>query len=67
MLPAKYHTILLLNPLAFIINFTKEALIFNHFAISPRYVIIFSVIVFVGFALGIFSYRKLINNVAEKL
>ena len=66
-LPAKYHIILLLNPLAFIINFTKEALIFNRFTISPQYLAIFSAIVFAGFALGVFSYRKLIPNVAEEL
>ena len=66
-LPTKYHVILLLNPLAFIINFTKEALIFNRFTIPPHYVAIFSVIVLAGFALGIFSYRKLIPNVAEEI
>jgi ABC-type polysaccharide/polyol phosphate export permease len=66
-LPAKYHVFLLMNPLAFIINFTKEALIHNHFAISPQYVIVFSVIVFAGLALGIFSYRKLIPKIAEQL
>ena len=67
MLPVKYHIILLLNPLAFIINYTKETLIHNHFAISPQYVAIFCVIVLVGFLLGIFFYRKLIPKVAEEI
>jgi len=66
-LPLKYHIILLLNPLAFIVHYTKEALIHNHLAISPQYVAIFCVIVLAGFALGIFSYRKLIPKVAEEI
>lgn len=66
-LPPKYHIILLLNPFAFIVNYTKEALIHNNFTISPQYVVIFSAIIFFGFALGIFSYRKLIPKVAEKI
>ncbi|HPN54852.1 MAG TPA: ABC transporter permease [Candidatus Moranbacteria bacterium] len=66
-LPAKYHIILLLNPLAFIVHYTKEALIHNHFAISPQYVFVFFATVVAGFALGIFSYRKLIPKVAENI
>ena len=67
MLPLKYHIILLLNPLAFIVHYTKEALIHNHFAISSQYVFIFSAIVLSVFALGVFSYRKLIPKVAENI
>jgi ABC-type polysaccharide/polyol phosphate export permease len=67
MLPLKYHIILLLNPLAFIVHYTKETLIHNHFAISLQYVFIFSVIVLAVFALGVFSYRKLIPKVAENI
>ena len=66
-LPVKYHIILLLNPLAFIVHYTKEALIHNHFAISQQYVFIFSSIVIFVFALGIYSYRKLIPKVAENI
>lgn len=66
MLPAKYHQILLLNPLAFIIHFTKESMFNNHFATSTQY-LIFSAIVFASFALGVFSYRKFIPKVAEEI
>jgi len=65
-LPAKYHTLILLNPLAFIVHFTKESLINNHFATPTQY-LIFSSIVLAGFNLGIFSYRKLISKVAEEI
>lgn len=67
MIPTKYHVLLLLNPLAFIINFTKEALIYNHFSISTHYVLMFSAIVFAGLALGIFCYKKLIPKIAEEI
>lgn len=66
-IPAKYHVIFLLNPLAFIVHFTKQALIHNHFAISSQYVFAFFAIVLAGFALGIYSYRKLIPKVAENI
>lgn len=65
-LPAKYHAIILLNPLAFIIHFTKESLINNHFA-EPHQYIIFIIIVFVGFAFSIFAYNKLIVRIAEDM
>jgi len=65
-IPAKYHQIILLNPLAFIIHFTKESLINNHFATPIQY-LIFSGIVLAGLALGIFSYRKFIPKIAEEI
>jgi ABC-type polysaccharide/polyol phosphate export permease len=65
-IPAKYHQIILLNPLAFIIHFTKESLINNHFATPAQY-LIFSAIVLGSLVLGIFSYRKFIPKVAEEL
>ncbi len=65
-LPAKYHTLILLNPLAFIIHFTKESLINNHFASFGQYAIFIS-IVFGTFVLSIFSYRKFIPKVAEDI
>jgi ABC-type polysaccharide/polyol phosphate export permease len=65
-LPAKYHQIILLNPLAFIVHFTKESLINNHFA-SPFQYAVFSATIVGFFALGIFSYRKLIPRVAEEI
>ena len=66
-IPAKYHIIFLLNPLAFIVHFTKQALIHNQFVISTHYVLVFFAIVISVFALGIYSYRKLIPKVAENI
>ncbi|HWQ60539.1 MAG TPA: ABC transporter permease [Candidatus Fimivivens sp.] len=66
LMPAKYQQILLLNPIAFIIHFSKEALINDHFAdIWKSAVFLFTVAVF--FALSIFSYRKLAPRVAEEM
>ncbi|MDX9856076.1 MAG: ABC transporter permease [Candidatus Moranbacteria bacterium] len=66
MLPAQYHQFILLNPMAFIVHFTKEALLNNHFA-DPHQYAIFIAIVFGFFALSIFSYRKFIPKVAEDI
>jgi ABC-type polysaccharide/polyol phosphate export permease len=65
-LPAQYHPYILLNPLAFIIHFTKESLIHGHYA-DPYQYMIFIFIVAGGFVLSIFSYNKLITNVAEDM
>lgn len=65
-LPAEYHKFILLNPLAFIVHFTKESLINNHFADPSQYAV-FIAIVFGGFVLSIFSYRKFIPKVAEEI
>lgn len=66
MLPAQYHKFILLNPLAFIIHFTKESLINNHFAEVSQYAI-FIAIVFGAFVLSILSYRKLAPKIAEDI
>jgi ABC-type polysaccharide/polyol phosphate export permease len=65
-IPAKYHQIVLLNPLAFIIHFTKESLINNHFA-SPAQYAVFMAIVFGAFGFSIWSYRKLAPRIAEDI
>jgi ABC-type polysaccharide/polyol phosphate export permease len=65
-LPAAYHKFILLNPLAFIIHFTKESLLNNHFATASQYAV-FVAIVFGAFALSILSYRKFIVKVAEEI
>jgi len=65
-LPAKYHQLILLNPMAFIIHFTKESLLNNHFASFGQYAV-FSSIVLGMFTLSIFSYRKFIPRVAEDI
>jgi ABC-type polysaccharide/polyol phosphate export permease len=65
-LPAQYHPFILLNPLAFIIHFTKESLINNHFATPAQYAI-FMAIVVGGFLLSIWSYRKMSPRIAENI
>ncbi|MDO8241172.1 MAG: ABC transporter permease [Candidatus Moranbacteria bacterium] len=65
-LPVKYHTLILLNPLAFIIHFTKESLINNHFASSTQYTAFIS-IVLGAFAFSIWSYRKMAPRIAEDI
>ena len=65
-LPAQYHKFILLNPLAFIVHFTKESLINNHFADPSQYAV-FVAIVFGGFVLSIFSYRKMAPRIAEDI
>lgn len=65
-LPAEFHQLILLNPMAFIVHFTKEALINNHFASLLQYATFFS-IVLGGFVLSIFSYRKFTPRVAEEI
>lgn len=66
MMPDKVQKILLLNPMAFVIHFTKEGLINNHFA-DPWKTVIFTGTVIGGFLLGVASYRKFVPNVAEEI
>jgi len=66
LLPMQYHQYVLLNPLAFIVHFTKESMFNNRFADSHQFIIFISV-VFGAFILSIFSYRKFISKVAEEL
>lgn len=65
-LPDYIQQTILINPMAFIIHFTKEALTTNHFP-DPWQVFVFVLILVIVFILSIFSYRKLITNVAEEL
>lgn len=66
LLPAQYHPFILINPLAFVVHFTKQAMFNDHFATSSQY-LIFIAVVFGAFVLSIFSYRKFISKVAEEL
>lgn len=66
MVPTDLQQILLANPVAFIVHFTKESLINGHFADSWQYLTFF-VTVAAGLALGIVSYRKLAPRVAEEI
>lgn len=65
-LPAQYHQIVLLNPIAFIVHFTKESLLHRHYA-DPSQYLIFIIIVVTFFVSSIFIYQKLSKRVAENM
>lgn len=66
LLPEKWHQLILLNPLAFVIHFNKEALINNHFADLWQYSVfglsIVGILVF-----GAWMYRIQSKGVAEHI
>ncbi len=65
-LPQKYHQILLLNPIGFIIHFVKMALTENHYA--PLWELaLFTVVVIIIFFLSILYYQKAEKKVAENI
>lgn len=65
-IPDKYHKILLLNPMAFVIHFNKEALFNDHFPdLWQSSIFIATIVIFFG--IGIFFYKKLIPRVAEEM
>ena len=66
MMPERIQKIMLLNPMAFIIHFSKEGLINNHFA-DPWKIFIFVMTVLAAFALGVYSYNKLAPSIAEEI
>jgi ABC-2 type transport system permease protein len=63
-LPVYIQQILLINPVAFIIHFTKESLINNHFP-ELWQGSLFLVIVAIVFGLSVLSYRRFAPRVAE--
>ncbi|HHX58658.1 MAG TPA: ABC transporter permease [Candidatus Moranbacteria bacterium] len=65
-LPAKYHQLILLNPVAFIVHFTKESLIHAHYA-DPSQYLIFIIMLIAFFVSSIFIYQKMIKRVAENM
>jgi len=65
-LPAKYHQILLMNPIGFIVHFVKMALTENHYA--PLWEnAIFVTLVIVFFFISLFVYSKTEKKVAENI
>lgn len=66
MLPEWIQRILLLNPVAFIVHFTKESMFNNHYAEFWKFAVFF-VSNCVFFLFSVWAYRKLIPNVAENL
>jgi ABC-type polysaccharide/polyol phosphate export permease len=65
-LPAYIQRIILINPMAFIIHFTKESLINNHFANPYQYLTLIGLIG-LAFYLSTVSYRKLAPKIAENI
>ena len=66
MMPIWVQKIMLASPIAFIIHFSKEALINNHFADFWK-TSAFILTVGAGFLLSIYSYKKLAPKVAEEI
>lgn len=66
MLPANVQQLLLLNPMAFIIHFTKESLTSSHFADPWQYGAFFLTLG-IGLVVSIFAYQKLAPRVAEEM
>lgn len=64
MMPENIQRILLISPIAFIIHFTKEALVNNHFADAWQY-IGFAILLGLFFGLSIFVYKKVNGRIAE--
>jgi lipopolysaccharide transport system permease protein len=65
-IPQKYHSILLANPIGYIIHFTKMALTQNHYAPFWQNSIFASLIVVLFFT-SLFVFRKLEPKVAENI
>jgi ABC-type polysaccharide/polyol phosphate export permease len=66
MLPEWIQKILLINPVAFIIHFTKESMFNNHFLHLWQFALFFISSAFL-FIISIWVYKKLIPKVAENL
>jgi ABC-2 type transport system permease protein len=65
-IPAKYHTIILANPIGFIIHFNKEALTENHYATLLQ-VSVFTSFIVILFFVSLFVFRKMEPKVAENI
>lgn len=66
MMPAHTQQLLLMNPMAFIIHFTKTSLTIGHLP-DPSQIAVFLTVLTAGLALGVAAYRRLIPSIAEKM
>jgi ABC-type polysaccharide/polyol phosphate export permease len=66
LLPESVQQIILINPVAFLIHFTKESLVNNHFA-DPWQLLFFLLIILALFGISILSYRKFSSRIAEDM
>lgn len=65
-IPEHIRQVVLLNPLAFIVHFIKEALVSNHFP-ELWQVVIFSFSIFLFFGVCLFISKKLVRRIAEEI
>ncbi len=65
-IPAKYHSIMLVNPIGYIIHFNKIALTENHYAPLWQNTI-FTAIIVVVFFTSLFIFRKFEPRIAENI
>ena len=65
-IPAKYHLILLANPIGFIIHFNKLALTENHYPTLTQ-ISIFTLLVAILFVASLFIFRKMEPKIAENI
>jgi ABC-2 type transport system permease protein len=65
-IPAKYHMVLLANPIGFIIHFNKLVLTENHYPTLTQ-ISVFSSIVVVLFFVSMFIFRKMEPKIAENI
>ncbi len=66
LMPLYIQQILLINPMAFIIHFTKESLISNHYP-ELWQGLLFVLIIATAFGLSLLSYRKFAPRIAEDI
>lgn len=66
MMPVWVQQILLINPMAFIVHFTKESLIHGHFPDVWQNLLFLSMVAVVA-ALSVVSYRRFAPRVAEEI
>ena len=66
LLPVSIQQTLLINPVAFIVHFTKEALANNHYA-DPWQYALFLLALIIGFFVSMVVYRAWIPKVAENI
>jgi ABC-type polysaccharide/polyol phosphate export permease len=66
MMPEWVHQYILLSPVAFVIHFTKQALLENHFATATQYAIFIGALAIV-FLIGLVVYRKNAKFIPEHI
>ncbi len=66
LMPPALQQILLVNPMAFIVHFTKESLIMNHFPEVWQLLVFIAFIIIMGL-ISTVAYRTLVRRVAEEI